>query len=204
MSSEVGRRARKKLESGDRIVDCAAALFAARGYDATTMEEIGECADVSRATVFNYFPRKEDLVLAWFDRRRVDIAGVLVGNESQPGDASSRFHDAFRALAHIFEEDAQTGRAMVRAWLQAGGPLLTPDSDTTRLFADAIRAGQQHGDLAEGIDADLAGLVLFDAYLGMLYRWVTAEDEQLDLEQNLLAALNLILEGVAVPPFPRS
>jgi AcrR family transcriptional regulator len=161
------------------------------------MEDIGECADVSRATVFNYFSRKEDLVLAWFDSRRADIAGVLAGSEDQHGGASSRLHRAFRALAHIFEDDPRTGRGMVRSWLRAGGPLLTPDSDTSRLFADAIRAGQDHGDIAPNVDPDRAGRLLFDAYSGVLYRWVTADDENAGLEDDLLAALDLILGGIA-------
>jgi hypothetical protein len=88
---------------------------------------------------------------------------------------------------------------MVRAWLQAGGPLLTPDSDATRLFADAIRAGQEHGDVARDTDPDLAGLLLFDAYLGVLYRWVTSEDEETDLEEGLVAVLDLVLKEITAP-----
>jgi AcrR family transcriptional regulator len=203
VSSELGRRERKKIESRERIVDCAAALFTSRGYDTTTMEDVGECADVSRATVFNYFPRKEDLVLAWFDSRRADIAGMLTGSDNSPGATTSRLHLAFRALAHILEDDAETGRGMMRAWFHAGGPLLTPDSDTARLFADAIRAGQEQGDFAPDLDPDRAGHLLFDAYSGVLYRWVTADDEDTGLEHDLAATLDVILRGIATPAAAR-
>ena len=111
MSSVPGRRERKKVESRDRIVGCAAALFATQGYDSTTMEDIGECADVSRATVFNYFPRKEDLVLAWFADRRTDVADALTGSDGAPTDTLTRLRDAFRQLARIFEDDPGTGKA---------------------------------------------------------------------------------------------
>jgi TetR/AcrR family transcriptional regulator, cholesterol catabolism regulator len=197
--SSVGRRERKKIESRSRILDCAAALFSAHGYDATTMEDIGDCADVSRATVFNYFPRKEDLVLAWFDDRRTEIAAVLGGDDDVPGDTTTRLRAAFRALARIFEDDPQTGRGMVRAWLQAGGPLLTPDSDTARLFAATLRAGQRNGEVAADTDPDHAGHVLFDAYQGELVRWATARRKRSDLEQRLMATVELILVGVSAP-----
>ncbi len=203
MSSPAGRRARKSLESRHRIVECAAALFGAHGYEATTMEQIGECADVSRATVFNYFPRKEDLVLAWFDSRRADIAGVLARAGDPPHDTPDRLRQAFRALARIFEDDPKNGRGMVRAWLQAGGPLLTSDSETTRLFAAAIRSGQELGDIRRETDPDRAGRLLFDAYLGVLYRWVTAKHPPEDLEKSLLAVLDLLLRGIAAPPAAR-
>jgi TetR/AcrR family transcriptional regulator, cholesterol catabolism regulator len=199
MSSPLGRRARKALESRDRIVECAAALFATRGYDATTMDDIGECADVSRATVFNYFPRKEDLVLAWFNARRTNIAGVLAGNGEPAVDASTRLRQAFHALARIFEDDPRAGRGMVRSWLHAGGPLLTPDSDTSQLFAHTIRAGQADGELAQDIDPVHAGQILFDAYQGELFRWVIAEDSATDLEKRLAATVDLLLRGIAVP-----
>jgi AcrR family transcriptional regulator len=196
MSSAPGRRERKKIESRTRIVGCAATLFASRGYDAATMEDIGECADVSRATVFNYFPKKEDLVLAWFDERRTEIANVLAGGYETPTDAPTRLRQAFRALARIFQDDSDTGRGMVRAWLHAGGPLLTPDSDTTRLLAETVRAGQKDGDIASHTDPDRAGHVLFDAYQGELVRWVLSEHDQADLEERLLAVLELILGGI--------
>ena len=145
MSSSITRRERKKREVRHRIIECAATLFASHGYDATTMEEIGECADVSRPTVFNYFPKKEDIVLAWFTDRREGLASTL-SEKDMRSDAAARLRKAFGALAHIFESDLQHGRGMVRAWLQVGGPLLTPDSDTSALFAATIREGQEEGD----------------------------------------------------------
>jgi AcrR family transcriptional regulator len=196
MSNAGGRRERKKRETMDRIANCAAELFSSRGYDATTMEDIGECADVSRATVFNHFARKEDLVLAWFDTRRVGLADLLTEYTDRPDDATSRLRQAFRALARIFEEDPGTGRGMMRAWLLAGGPLLTPGSPTERLFADVIQAGQRQGNIAQDVDADTAGRLLFDAYAGVLYRWVAA-DKPISLEHHLASTLELILGGIA-------
>ena len=190
-----GRRERKKQETRQRIVDGAVALFATRGYDATTMDDIAEAADVSRATVFNFFPRKADLVLAWFTDRRAGVATGLTGADPQATDTATQLGVAFRAIARVFDQDPSTGRAMVRAWLQAGGPLLTSESDTSGIFADAIRRGQRRGDVAPGIDADRAGRVLFDAYLGVLYRWVDGGTEA-GIEEDLLAVLDVLLTGV--------
>ena len=172
MSTDTGRRERKKLETRDRIFECAVSLFASRGYESTTIEDIGECADVSRATVINYFARKEDLVLAWFERRRAELAESLAdGPEQESG--TPKLRHGLRTIARLFEDDPATGRAMVRAWLRAGGPLMSPDTETSQIVANAIRSGQRAGDIRPDIDADRAGLILFDAYLGALYRWVS-------------------------------
>lgn len=58
-------RERKKVEQRERISGVATMLFFERGFDAVSVAEIAERAGVSKMTVFNYFPRKEDL---FFDR----------------------------------------------------------------------------------------------------------------------------------------
>ncbi|MFG2722985.1 TetR/AcrR family transcriptional regulator [Streptomyces sp. NPDC048416] len=58
-----GLRERKKRETRQRISDLATGLFLERGFEAVTIAEVAEQADVSVNTVYNYFPAKEDLFL---------------------------------------------------------------------------------------------------------------------------------------------
>ncbi|MEJ8637483.1 TetR/AcrR family transcriptional regulator [Streptomyces sp. NPDC006475] len=62
-----GLRERKKRQTRQHISDVATGLFLQRGFDAVTIAEIAEAADVSVNTVYNYFPAKEELFL---DRSR--------------------------------------------------------------------------------------------------------------------------------------
>jgi len=59
------RRSRKRLATRQGISVAATHLFFERGFDHVTVDEIAEAADVGRMTVFNHFPRKEDM---FFDR----------------------------------------------------------------------------------------------------------------------------------------
>lgn len=56
-------RETKKRETRQRISDVATELFFARGFDIVTVDEIAVAAGVSKMTVFNYFARKEELML---------------------------------------------------------------------------------------------------------------------------------------------
>lgn len=59
----LGLRERKKARTRAAIQSNAMRLFREKGYEATTIEQIIEAAEVSETTFFRYFPAKEDLVL---------------------------------------------------------------------------------------------------------------------------------------------
>jgi AcrR family transcriptional regulator len=61
VDAEVGLRDRKKQQTRERISNAAWQLFVERGFERVTVAEVATAADVSEATVFNYFPTKEDL-----------------------------------------------------------------------------------------------------------------------------------------------
>jgi AcrR family transcriptional regulator len=61
MSQPPGLRERKKEQTRQLIADTARRLFAERSFEEVTVAEVARAADVAEATVFNYFPTKEDL-----------------------------------------------------------------------------------------------------------------------------------------------
>lgn len=73
MTHPLGLRARKKQQTRETIVRCAMELFAERGFDATTIADIAEAADIAPRTFFGYFPSKEDVVFYDFETMFADF-----------------------------------------------------------------------------------------------------------------------------------
>jgi AcrR family transcriptional regulator len=103
-------RERKKLRTREAISTAAIELFVEHGFDQVSITQVAEAADVSRRTLFAYFPTKEDLVVHRFADHEDEPARVV---RARPADQSPlvalhthfierlRAHDPFTGLTDL-------------------------------------------------------------------------------------------------------
>jgi AcrR family transcriptional regulator len=124
----VGLRERKKAETRRRIAEAAHRLFGERGFQAVTVVEVARAAEVAEATLFNYFPTKEDLFYSGLEAFGARLVGAV--RDRRPGESALA---AFRAellvdggqLDRIAEGDAETlDRARTTARVILASPAL--------------------------------------------------------------------------------
>ncbi|MFG1922132.1 TetR/AcrR family transcriptional regulator [Cryptosporangium sp. NPDC048952] len=117
-----GLRERKKEQTRARIAAVALELFAERGYDAVTVNEIAAAAEVAKATLFSYFPSKEALVLGGVADD--DLAGVVTG---RPADESvlQALRAHFQAMATSVDPDFDPAALVTRMRVMFDSPALS-------------------------------------------------------------------------------
>lgn len=114
-----GRRERKKQLVHDELSRRAFALFAERGFDRVSVEDITEAADVSRTTFFRYFPTKEDVLVQWMRAVGEETAAALLDRpRDEPPLVALRA--ALLTLARAYAGD--TERAALVEQLRRGSP----------------------------------------------------------------------------------
>ena len=86
VGAEIGLRERKKRQTRQLLADTALAMFAERGFERVRVAEIARRAEVSEATVYNYFGTKEDLV---YDGMAAFEEALLAAVRDRPPDRSA-------------------------------------------------------------------------------------------------------------------
>ncbi|MFF0609443.1 TetR family transcriptional regulator [Nocardia tengchongensis] len=142
MPTDQPARARADADSTERrltVVDQALRLFAEKGYEATTVDEIAEAAGISRRTFFRQFRSKEDVVFADHESQLAQARAFLEAAQGDPWDA------VCEAVAEVFERFTQWREIAARRYgVVRQVPTLREREIVTvfryeRLFTDYLR-----------------------------------------------------------------
>ncbi|MGP4045039.1 TetR/AcrR family transcriptional regulator [Streptomyces sp. 2A115] len=185
-------RERKKLKTRTAIRNATYALIEEQGYDATTVEQIAERAEVSPSTVFRYFPTKEDIVLT-------DEYDPLIEDLLRERPADESLLDSLRwviqqglAMAVADDPESAEREMKLRIGLMARVPAVRSRtmesmSVTGRLMCRAMaeRTGRDENDLEVRVYA----MGLMGALLEATIYWAErdCQDDLLDLVDRTLA-----------------
>lgn len=100
-----GLRERKKQRTREALIDAAFELFASKGFEATTVDEIAEAVEVSPRTFFRYFGSKEDVATSLQRQQFVEVYAAL---DARPPDEPviTALRGACVEVLRAYEEDA--------------------------------------------------------------------------------------------------
>jgi AcrR family transcriptional regulator len=190
-----GLRERKKARTRRTIQEQALRLFAEQGYEATTVEQIAEAAEISPSTFFRYFPTKEDVVVQ-DDYDPVMLAALA----AQPAGLAPvpALRAAMReAFAQIPPEEEEQIRARTRLQLshlalraRAVDNMITTIDVFSRALSERMGPGPADRTAADLLARTAAGAVV-GAMLPALFSWAESDETRplADVVDETLALL---------------
>ena len=206
----MGLRERKKQQTRELIADTARRLFAEHGFESVTVAQIAQEADVAEATVFNYFPTKEDLFysrLEAFGDQLVEAIGAR-----PPGEPALAAFGRFMLDSGGWRRQAEAGDTTSMDRLRTVNRLIAASPDlqareqlaiarSTRALADLLadKTGAGPDDIAPRVAAN-ALMGVHRALLDEVRRRVLAGEEPARLAADIRAltgqALALLERGL--------
>ncbi len=148
-----------------QLLDIGRELFAQKGFEATSIEEIAARADVSKPVVYEHFGGKDGLYTAVVDREMQAVLGRFTSALSAPGHPRQMLESAALVLLDYIEEETDGFRVLSR-----DAPVTSGGGSFSSLIGELARKvehilGQQFD--ARGYDPGLAELYS-QALVGMV------------------------------------
>ena len=156
-----------EVRSHDRILNEALSLFSQKGYDATSVREICEAAEITKPTLYHFYGSKEGVYHAIVEGALDDFRQRLVGQIEAAGSPRERL----KRVARIYFEHAREHRQLMRFLfgLIHNPPSSAPKTDFPRFYEDivalisrVVEEGVRDGSLAAG-PLDLRMLIFMGA-----------------------------------------
>lgn len=196
MPENEGRRARKRQQMLAHLSATAAMLFEAAGYDAVTMEQIAEQADVARRTLYNHFTTKEAVLAHWLEAELTRDLAHLQRDVARRRSFVSRVGCVLDASAQWCERHPVYLMAYLRHRFSAIGNEegeAGEGGDIVAMWRQLIVAGQQGGELDKAADPEQLAVWFHHLYLAALLRWLSTPG--VVLRKEFRAIVRLFVNG---------
>ncbi len=193
-------RERNRQRVRQRIIAAAADLFGSGGYSQTTMDDIAAKAEISRATLFNYFPTKDTLL--------IPFAVAIFQQQIQPRltaylDSTPNTLDAFRFLLTDIQRYVFALPGIDQAFQRA---IMQPHSiDHSETVYEAgfiysliqiLRYGQDRGEVRADIPLDQQARYIAALYISIFYGLIMQAETGIEYTREIDAMLSFIESGM--------
>jgi len=187
----------KAKVTGTKILDAALELFRTQGFDATTMRDIAARAGVATGAAYYYFPSKEAIVMAFYQRTFDEALPKIQEAMEAPGGLEGRM----RALIRVKLDHFGPNRAVLRGILKNGADPkhpVSPFSKETKAFRE-MEIGWFRRILEESglrVPGDLEVRmpeVLWLLHIGVIFFWIADDSaRQVNTKRLLDQGMNTV------------
>lgn len=190
------RRAANKMKCRAKILKASRRLFKAKGFEDTMIEDVAAKAEVSKATLYNYFPNKESL-LAGTAEEEAEVFCSYVEKELANEDLDAKIRKALTFL--VFDSIPFIGVTRRILYLNSckSSPLYKKCEPIRRIFRQLTQQAQQQGIFHSDVETEDVLDILMGVYLNSQFEWEygQAYSEQM-CEEKVNHILDLALAGV--------
>lgn len=168
---EINRRELNKINSRKRILKASRKLFSQKGYEETMMEDIAKKAEVSKATIYNYFPNKESLLIGTVDEVLDRVESLVKSEFTDCENSEQKIKLALGEFISASVDYLGLSRRITYLNSCEDSPLYATRKKTLKLLKELVIDAQNEGLFLSDIDADDIVDVIMGIYLIAQFEW---------------------------------
>ncbi|MCI7301230.1 TetR/AcrR family transcriptional regulator [Ihubacter massiliensis] len=190
------RRAANKIKCRTKILKASRRLFKANGFENTMIEDVAAKAEVSKATLYNYFPNKESLLVGTAEDE-TEVFFTYVEKELANEDADSKIRKALVFLVSDSIPFIGVSRRILYLNSCKTSPLYKKGEPVRQLFLQMIRQAQQEEIFRQDVEAEDILDLFMGVYLNSQFQWERMESYSKErCEEKINHILDLALTGI--------
>lgn len=196
-SASSGRVDRKRQRTRQTVVAAALRLFRQHGFDAVTMEQIAEAADIAKGTLYNHFPVKDAIVAEYIDQEslarnaeRIVRMRALPDTRARLTASLTELIEAVAAQPEIFEKYF-TYRTRLMISLRREPNRV---SGLQALEDEIIRLGQRSGELRTDVPFQILEALFELSFIVVAQRYYQAE-AAFDARRTIEHCVEIFMNG---------
>ncbi len=192
------RTERKKEETKKKIIAVAMNLFKQNGFDATTMEQIAEEADIAKGTLYNYFPVKEAILSAYIQRAFKEKNPARITQLQKMPDTRSRLILILSQLIEGVQAQREIFEKFLVYRVQNIISLHKVESEKSGielLATEIIVLGQKSAEIRNDIPVEIL-LDLFEFIFVEVAKQLFLEPEKFKAREVIERCVDLFMNGV--------
>lgn len=196
--TELSRREQNKVDTRERIIAAATAMFLTQGVEQSTVTEVAQQAGVSRGTFFNYFPTKDSVLAAMWEDMATRFGEVMAQALDEDTSTRQRIHGVFQNFVMAAEREPEY-MLLVTGEMNKDQPTgETPAARSSHLgvqLVPLIESGQAKGDVRADHSAEFLARMVAAGYVAAIMRW--REDPQIELRVDFAETANFVADSIA-------
>jgi AcrR family transcriptional regulator len=230
--SDPSRRERKRDARRQQILEAAGRLFKSKGYEATSVDDIAEEADIAKGTIYYHFDTKEEIVLALTINSVEDARSRILDSLAQGQTVIEALQTFFVEASRWTEENAELAKVIFAhgppfmrrrhgfgrghheheahepAHSEEGHPTPPPHMRKRRFLrpeivpVDLIKTGQRRGEISSDFDPQWVADLFSFLFVHAQRHWVMRGGHE-SLQDEVLSNLDAVLYGIASNPMPK-
>ncbi len=181
-----------------RIIETASALYAKKGYSATSIEEIAETAGVSLPVTYHYVKQKSEIMrmimedlLSSFEQSVTSQIGSIHGPEEKLAAAMMLYSKAVdqqkEKILLVYQKSGSLDA-------DSKAKIMQLEVEVSTIFGEIIKEGVEKGVFKE-VDVDLTAFnIIMIAHMWVLKKWHFSR--RFDLKRYIDSQLSVLLEGL--------